>query len=147
MSWVHGHGEFCRQGRCRLGSRGDARPTQNPQEPHQAKLRPCSGQPELRYPFHEKTVVVTHCGRICLGKKKINLSQAFADQTIGIKEVPGDIRLVTFRDFDLRYSSGRDPGWRGAPCEIRTPDLLVRSPVRCRNFNDLAARMTSHGNA
>ncbi len=114
MSWVHGHGEFCRQGRCRLGSRGDTPLTQNPQEPHQAKPRPCNGQPELRYPFHDNTVVVTHCGRICLGKKKINLSQIFAGQAIGIKEVPDDIRLVNFRNFDLRYSSGRDPGlaWR-----------------------------------
>jgi hypothetical protein len=47
--------------------------------------------------------VVTRCGRICLGTKKINFSQVFAGQAVGIKEVHDDILLVTFMDYDLGY--------------------------------------------
>jgi type III restriction enzyme len=36
--------------------------------------------PDIDYPLHDKTIVVTRCGRICLGKKKINFSQVFAGQ-------------------------------------------------------------------
>jgi hypothetical protein len=28
--------------------------------------------PDIDYRFHDKVVVVTNCGRICLGGKKIN---------------------------------------------------------------------------
>src|SRR5215472_3064256 len=49
--------------------------------------RPYTGLPDIDYPLHDKTIVVTRCGRICLGKKKINFSQVFAGQAVGIKEV------------------------------------------------------------
>jgi putative transposase len=48
-------------------------------------------------------VTVTHCGRICLGKRKINLCQAFAGQNVGIKEVSDRIWLVTFMHYDLGF--------------------------------------------
>ena len=38
-----------------------------------------------------------------LGRKKINFSQVFAGQAIGIKEVHDDIWLVSFMDYDLGY--------------------------------------------
>ena len=47
--------------------------------------------------------VVTNCGRICLGHKKINFSTVFAGQAVGIKEVHDDIWLVSFMDYDLGY--------------------------------------------
>jgi len=47
--------------------------------------------------------VVTGCGRICLGKKKINLSTSLAGQAVGIKEVDDGIWLVSFMDYDLGY--------------------------------------------
>jgi hypothetical protein len=50
-----------------------------------------------------KTIVVTRCGRICLGKKKINFSQVFVGQAVGIKEVHDGIWLVSFMDYDLGY--------------------------------------------
>jgi len=59
--------------------------------------------PDVDYPLHEKTIVVTRCGRIGLGKKKINFSQVFAGQAVGIKEVHDDIWLVSFMDYDLGY--------------------------------------------
>jgi len=39
------------------------------------------------YPFHDRTIKVTRCGRICVGRRKINLSTVFAGQYIGIREV------------------------------------------------------------
>jgi putative transposase len=54
------------------------------------------GLPDIDYPFHDKTIVVTRCGRICLGHRKINFSQVFAGQAVGIKEVHDDIWLVSF---------------------------------------------------
>ena len=39
--------------------------------------RPYRGLPDIDYPLHDKTIVVTRCGRICLGRKKINFSQVF----------------------------------------------------------------------
>lgn len=58
---------------------------------------------EPEYPFHERTIRVTNCGRICIGRRKINLSSVFAGQTIGITEVSDKIWLVSFMQFDLGY--------------------------------------------
>jgi len=51
---------------------------------------------EPPYPFHDKTVVVTRCGRLCLYRKKINLSTCLAGQAVGITEVEDGIWLVSF---------------------------------------------------
>jgi len=59
--------------------------------------------PELEYPYHDRAVRVTRCGRICLGRRKINLSSVFAGQTIGIREVDDQIWLVSFMEYDLGY--------------------------------------------
>jgi len=64
---------------------------------------PLTGLPDIDYPFHDKTIVVTRCGRICLGRKKINFSTVFAGQAVGIKEVQDGIWLVSFMDYDLGY--------------------------------------------
>jgi putative transposase len=74
-----------------------------PAEIYQPSTRPYQGLPDIDYPFHDKTIVVTRCGRICLGRKKINFSQVFAGQAVGIKEVQDDIWLVSFMDYDLGY--------------------------------------------
>jgi putative transposase len=74
-----------------------------PAEVYLPSPRPYTGLPDIDYPLHDKTIVVTHCGRICMGNKKINFSQVFAGQAVGIKEVQGDIWLVSFMDYDLGY--------------------------------------------
>jgi hypothetical protein len=74
-----------------------------PAEIYQPSTRLYQGLPDIDYPLHDKTIVVTRCGRICLGAKKINFSQVFAGQAVGIKEVQDDIWLVTFMDYDLGY--------------------------------------------
>ena len=70
---------------------------------YQPSPRPYTGLPDIDYPLHDKVNVVTNCGRICLGKKKINFSTVSAGQAVGIKEVHDDIWLVSFMDYDLRY--------------------------------------------
>jgi hypothetical protein len=65
--------------------------------------RPYRGIGELSYPFHDRTALVTCCGRICIYKKKINLSTSLAGQAVGIKEVDDGIWLVSFMDYDLGY--------------------------------------------
>jgi putative transposase len=32
---------------------------------------PYTGLPELNYPFHDMTITVTQCGRLCFGRRKM----------------------------------------------------------------------------
>jgi hypothetical protein len=45
----------------------------------------------------------TGCGRICMLRKKINVSTVLAGQRLGIKEVDDGIWLVSFMHYDLGY--------------------------------------------
>src|SRR5580658_8260231 len=74
-----------------------------PADVYKPSTRPYRGIGELSYPFHDRTALVTYCGRICIFRKKINLSTSLAGQTVGIKEVDDGIWLVTFMDYDLGY--------------------------------------------
>jgi putative transposase len=42
--------------------------------------RPYLGLPHLAYPFHDWSATVTHCGRLCFDRRKVNLSPVFAGQ-------------------------------------------------------------------
>jgi len=59
--------------------------------------------PELEYPLHDKGILVTACGRICMHRKKINISTVMAGQRLGVKEVEDGIWLVSFMHQDLGY--------------------------------------------
>lgn len=74
-----------------------------PAEVYSPSLRPYDGLPELAYPFHDKDIMVTACGRICMHRKKINVSSVLAGQKLGIKEVDDGIWLVSFMHYDLGY--------------------------------------------
>jgi hypothetical protein len=74
-----------------------------PDELYTPSTRHYDGLPEVNYPFHDRSVLVTTCGRICMHRKKINISHALAGQTLGIKEVDEGIWLVSFMDYDLGY--------------------------------------------
>ena len=41
------------------------------------------------------------CGRICFKVHKVNLSQVFAGQNVGVTQVGDRIWLVTFMQYDL----------------------------------------------
>jgi len=87
----------------------------NQERPHQAlgmrcpaelytpSPRPYRGLEDLDYPFHDHAHIVTRCGRICFGRRKINLSTVFAGQKVGVKEVSDRIWLVSFMHYDLGY--------------------------------------------
>jgi transposase InsO family protein len=87
----------------------------NAERPHQAlgmkypaelytpSARSYDGLPELTYPFHDRDVVVTACGRLCLHRKRINISTVLAGQKLGIKEVDEGIWLASFMHYDLGY--------------------------------------------
>ncbi|MCK3777604.1 IS481 family transposase [Ensifer sesbaniae] len=68
-----------------------------------ASARPYQGLPEINYPFHDRDALVTNCGRICIYRKKINISTVLAGQKLGIKDVDDGIWLVSFMHYDLGY--------------------------------------------
>jgi transposase InsO family protein len=74
-----------------------------PAEVYTPSTREYRGLPEVSYPFHDREIVVTACGRICFYRKKINISHVLAGQMLGVKEVDEGIWLVSFMDYDLGY--------------------------------------------
>jgi hypothetical protein len=87
----------------------------NNERPHEALNMKCptdiykpatryyNGLPELDYPIHDRTALVTACGRVCLHRKKINISTVLAGQKLGLREVDEAIWLVSFMHYDLGY--------------------------------------------
>jgi transposase InsO family protein len=74
-----------------------------PTELYTRSPRPYAGLPELSYPLHDREVLVTACGRICMHRKRVNVSNVLAGQRLGIKEVDDDIWIVSFMHYDLGY--------------------------------------------
>jgi transposase InsO family protein len=87
----------------------------NTERPHEAlsmrcpakvytpSCRPYQGLLELQYPLHDRDILITACGRLCMHRKKINISSVLAGQRVGIKEVDEGIWLVSFMTYDLGY--------------------------------------------
>eukprot|EP01037_Dinobryon_pediforme_P027589 gene27589-30536_t len=87
----------------------------NTERPHEAlnmkvpadlysnSAKPYTGLPDIEYPMHDRDILVTSCGRICMHRKKINISTVLAGQRLGIKEVDDAIWLVSFMHYDLGY--------------------------------------------
>jgi putative transposase len=87
----------------------------NNERPHQALgmrypaelYRPSAqhyrGLGDLDYPFHDRTITVTQCGRLCMGRRKINLSTVFAGQNVGVRQLSDKIWLVSFMHYDLGF--------------------------------------------
>lgn len=74
-----------------------------PSEVYTASNKPYKGLPDLSYPLHDREVLVTSCGRICMHRKRINLSSVLAGQRVGIKEIDDGIWIVSFMQYDLGY--------------------------------------------
>ena len=81
----------------------DALAMKTPAEIYSASPRTYRGLPDLTYPLHDRDVVVTACGRICMHRKRINISTVLAGQRVGIKEVDEGIWIVSFMHYDLGY--------------------------------------------
>ena len=76
----------------------------------------------LSCPFHDRDILVTNCGRICMQRKKINVSHVLAGQKLELKEVDDGIWLVSFMRYDLGYID-----WSREPCRPST----IRSARDC----------------
>jgi hypothetical protein len=74
-----------------------------PAEVYAPSPKPYSGLPDLTYPRHDREVVVTHCGRIRIYRKRVNISSVPAGQRLGIKEVDDGIWIVSFMRYDLGF--------------------------------------------
>ena len=79
------------------------RRSRTPPKLYRPSTRPYRGLTDLEYPFHDKAITVTQCGRICFERKKVNLSTVFAGQKVGVKQVDDKIWLVSFMQYDLGF--------------------------------------------
>jgi hypothetical protein len=95
---------------------------------HTPAIRRYGGLPELAYSFHDRVIHVTNCGRICLHRKKINLSTVFAGQALGIKEVEEGIWLVS-----LWSTISATSIWRKKLCSLSTTLLAQGCNLCLRN--------------
>jgi hypothetical protein len=59
---------------------------QSPAELYTLSARCYDGLPELSYPFHDRDVIVTACGRLCLHRKRINICTVLAGPKLGIRK-------------------------------------------------------------
>jgi len=86
----------------------------NEERPHEAIAMRCpaelytpsskayAGLPEVEYPLHDRDILVTACGRICMHRKKINISSSQVRGSESEKVDEG-IWLVSFMHYDLGY--------------------------------------------
>jgi len=84
--------------------------------------------PVPEYPYHDRSVLVTRCGRICIGRRKINLSSVFAGQTVGIREVDDQIWLVSFLEYDLGYFDKERDRVEPGPSPFMPDKVLTMCP-------------------
>jgi hypothetical protein len=111
-------GTWPRESKTRLGARLPATVFEqefNTERPHEALAmktpaqvysaspRLYGGLPEISYPLHDREVLVTACGRICMHRKRVNVSTVIAGQKLGIKEADEDIWIVSFTHYDLGF--------------------------------------------
>jgi len=84
------------------------------------------GLSDITYPGFDKTLIISNCGRICIGKRKIHISKAFANQPVGLKEVEDNIWSVSFMDYELGYFDefSRTFSPKIDPFGIKLDDLL-----------------------
>ena len=98
-----------------------------PAELYHRSPRTYRGLSELEYPFHDRTITVTQCGRICIGRRKINLSTVFAGQNVGVKEISDKIWLVSFMQYDLGFFD-HETGRLANAVNPFAPKVLPMSP-------------------
>lgn len=99
-----------------------------PAELYTPSAREYRPPPEPEYPFHDRTARVTRCGRICIGKRKINLSTAFAGQILGLREVEDQVWLVSFMEYDLGFFDQDEDRVEPGPNPFGPEKVLTMSP-------------------
>lgn len=99
-----------------------------PAEVYTPSAREYRPPPIPEYPFHERTILVTRCGRICIGRRKINLSTVFAGQHVGIREIADQIWLVSFMEYDLGFFDREENRVQPVGENPFAPKVLPMSP-------------------
>lgn len=74
-----------------------------PAELYTPSLKEYKGIPDVNYPFADRVIKITQCGRLCMGKRKINVSRSLAGQHVGVTQTQEKIWLVTFMKYELGY--------------------------------------------
>ena len=74
-----------------------------PAELYAPSPRPYQGLGELEYPFHDRTITVTNCGRICMADARSTSATSSLDRTSASSEVSEHIWLVCFMRYDLGF--------------------------------------------
>jgi hypothetical protein len=84
--------------------------------------RPYHGLTALTYPLHDWTGTLTHCGRICYKRQKVNLSQVFANCHPCDRNGPEGDGVPN----PPRYSRSRYQAWSSLPSVHRHPAVCLR---------------------
>ena len=86
---------MCAMGYCKIGAARaceQSRPLESEQSEHQVtdsrmdkrkgwrRASSASSRETREYPLRDRTITVTQCGRNCIGRRKINLTQVIAGQ-------------------------------------------------------------------
>jgi putative transposase len=78
---------------------------------------------------HDRVINVTQCGRICIGRRKINFSTVFAGQLVGIREVADGVWLVSFMDYDLGFFDNHENRVEPVGQNPFAPEVLPMSSI------------------
>jgi putative transposase len=75
-----------------------------PAQLYKKSPRSYQGLPEITYPGADKTLLLSSCGKICIGRKlKVNVSRAFGNQPVGLSQIDSGIWQVDFMSYTLGY--------------------------------------------
>lgn len=88
-----------------------------PADVYKISKRPYQGLPDVTYPGYDKSLLTSSCGRVCFENRKVHISNAFANQPVGLKEVDDGIWQVDFMSYTLgffdeesnKFAPGVDP--------------------------------------
>ena len=78
--------------------------------------------------YRARSLIRRRCGRICIGKRKINLSTVFAGHIVGIREIEDQLWLVSFLDYDLGYFDKDEGRVEPGPDPFAPETVLTMSP-------------------
>lgn len=86
-----------------------------PADVYKKSSRPYQGLPDVTYPGHDKSLLISNCGRVCNRKRKVHITRALANQPVGLKEVDDGIWQVDFMSYTLGFFD--EDSNKFAPCQ------------------------------
>jgi putative transposase len=74
-----------------------------PADVYKKSSRTYQGLPDVTYPGYDKSVLISNCGRVYNGRRKVHIGGALANQPVGLKEVDDRIWQVDFMSYTLGF--------------------------------------------